>query len=289
MPFVDPQSDPYGQNPSGGSNVPNYPTSNSSTGSSGSAWSSIDYGDILNALIQGGSAYASYAGAANANAKNVKLAREQMAFEEHMSNTAIQRRKADIIAAGGNPALAFVNGSEASTPTYTPAHMENPLGEASSILSNASGKLLAARQQQQQLLLTSAQTRLTTEQARAAAEQADNIRADTALKVSTGKKVDQETTNLNLMAGNIAGELDGILARSQVSQIEAQIKRGTMAQAIEMAAVMLKNAKANANTTQARSDVVDAAKNVISIIQDKGADLGSDIADALLKLKGLMQ
>jgi len=59
-----------------------------------------------------------------ANRTNIRLQREQQQWEQMMSNTAVQRRKADIIAAGGNPAAAFVNGSEASTPTISPARVE---------------------------------------------------------------------------------------------------------------------------------------------------------------------
>jgi len=58
-----------------------------------------------------------------ANRTNVKLQREQQAWEAGMSNTAVQRRADDIEAAGGNRALAFTNGTEASTPTVAPAQV----------------------------------------------------------------------------------------------------------------------------------------------------------------------
>lgn len=83
-------------------------------------------GSLLPAVI---GAAGSYAGAASTNAANRAMSREQMEFQERMSNTAYQRAVADMRLAGINPALAYMQGG-ASSPGGSTAQMVDKIGPA---------------------------------------------------------------------------------------------------------------------------------------------------------------
>lgn len=64
-----------------------------------------------------------YMATKDANEKNLASAREQMAFQERMSNTGYQRATVDMIKAGLNPMLAYTQGP-ASTPSGALAQVD---------------------------------------------------------------------------------------------------------------------------------------------------------------------
>ena len=83
-----------------------------------------------------GSALIGYRGAKKQNIASAQQAQQQMDFQREMSNTAVQRRMADLKAAGINPILA--GSKEASSPSGAMAPQVNQAQVALSTLGTAS-------------------------------------------------------------------------------------------------------------------------------------------------------
>lgn len=136
-------------------------------------------------LIAGG---LSFFGAERRNRAQIQSAREQMRFQERMSNTAFQRQAADLEAAGLNRILAVSRGG-ASSPAGAMPQIQDTVGPAVSSALAARRNTAEVKQLEQLVRLGAQEEKKKVEETKNAIEtravikrQAENLMFDSALK-----------------------------------------------------------------------------------------------------------
>lgn len=208
-------------------------------------------------------------GAHKANRTAIRLAKENRDFQERMSNTAVQRRKADVVAAGFNPLLA-VQGPGASTPMGGVPDIQSESAQSSAILSSTADKMRNWLDSKAQRALTgesikqaAANTKLITANTAKAIAEAQHTRAATLVAMGTAKRTDQETVNLQQSLENMRADFQGILTRNRIAAIEEAVATGTKDQKIGLARAELQRALAELPSREAKAELVNKARTFV--------------------------
>ena len=168
---------------------------------------------------------AGFIGQQETNAANVGLGREQMDFQERLSNTAYQRQVKDMEAAGLNPMLAYIKGGGASTPAGSMPQVQNPYAAGISSGYSASQTSLASKQAPKleaetenigaDTILKRANTLYTLAQEKLSFASADEKRSHIALMESQAHKIAAEVKNI---------PLEGDRLEAVVKQLHASVE-----------------------------------------------------------------
>lgn len=158
------------------------------------------------AIATGVGSLLDFGGQKKANKQNLAIAREQMAFQERMSNTAYQRAASDLEAAGLNRILAI--GSPASSPQGAKAEMQNPYRGAAATAKEASLVDAQLKQAEEAARKTGNEADILEPDAKAAKAKAWLLDRGKTLAEGPAKTIEEKVNNLAQGKGNNGVKLE---------------------------------------------------------------------------------
>ncbi|WNK13664.1 MAG: DNA pilot protein [Microvirus sp.] len=157
-------------------------------------------------------------GASDANKANLAASREQMAFEERMSNTAYQRGMVDMKKAGLNPMLAYMKGG-ASTPNGAQYTAQNTWAQGAESIGKISGPQI------ENLVSNTAKNVSDANLAdRTAERETSAVGLNNAMRDKAIAETNLPSSTMRLNEANIAKintELDRIVAETELTKVQA--------------------------------------------------------------------
>lgn len=171
-----------------------------------------------------GSSIGSFFGASGSNKTAKVIAREQMAFQERMSNTSYQRATKDMAAAGLNPMLAYGQGG-ASTPAGASAPVQDEIGPAMHSAregAKAAAEIALMHSQSKAADATAANQ---ASQAKVNEVQISKVVQDTATSLANAQQMTSQSSLLQVQYNKVLSEIDQIRGNIDLQSVNTALAK----------------------------------------------------------------